>query len=341
MKDCDKDLRKYHDEEVTLPSTVQSGLRNNRNANRDRLKAGLSKMNKGQPDDFIIQGSYAMKTMKQHPDNDYDIDDGAAFQFKKMLDDQGRELSHQKAKELVRDGILAGGGNLPSPPKVLKNCVRIKYAGGHHVDIPVYRILKDSFGNETLELAGGDGWRESNPREITDWFRKEETKTQKEDEAEPQLRRQVRMVKMYACNNLGDDALSGLILTVLTSEALAYYDSRDDQAFRNILRSIKNRLAWNKQVHNPADTSEELTKESDRKKIDLMIEKLSDSLSQLAILDDPGCTKREARQAWDRVFDCDFFSKLHLQEQSSKVPATPSNSYPDKRVNIQGPGTSA
>ena len=340
MKDCSNDMLKYHTEEVTLPTSVQGTLRGNRNANRDRLKRGLDKNGHPQPDAFIIQGSYAMKTMKQHPKNDYDIDDGAAFAEGKLTDADGMALTPLQARERVRDALLAGGG-LPATPELKTNCVRIKYAAGHHVDIPVYRIRRDQFGNESKEIASGDEWRESNPNEITDWFRGKEKATQQDGEAEPQLRRLVRLLKTYSCNNQKEASLCGLILTVLAAEQHTYYDGREDRAFRNLIERIRMRLHYDKAVLNPADLSEELTKDRDLDKITKLIDRISASMENLRILDDPECSQAEAREAWDEVFVTDFFSDLQAVEQSSKAPATPSDSYPDKRVNIQGPSTAA
>lgn len=340
MKNCSNDLLKYHAEEVTLPTKVQGELRGNRNANRDRLKRGLEKKDQPQPDEFIIQGSYAMKTMKQHHKNDYDIDDGASFAASKLTQEDGTPLTPEEAKKRVRDALIAGGG-LPATPIVKDNCVRINYAAGHHIDIPVYRTSTDPFGLETREFASATSWKESNPSEITEWFRVEEKRTHSADDSEPQLRRLTRLLKMYSTNNLGEKSLSGLLLTVLAAELHVVYEGREDRAFRQLLQRVRGRLQANRKIHNPVSRSEELTKDKDQTKIDKCIEKIGESLSALEILDDPECSQLESRKAWDKVFNCDFFAKLQLDEQSNKVPATPSNSYPDKRVYIQGPGTAA
>ena len=98
-------------------------MRGNRNANRDRLKRGLAANGKSQPDEFVIQGSNAMKTMTQHPENGHDIDDGVAFAASKLKDDKGNDLTPQQTKEMVRDALIGGGG-LKKDPEVKKSCVR-------------------------------------------------------------------------------------------------------------------------------------------------------------------------------------------------------------------------
>lgn len=340
MKDCSNDVLNYHDKRVTLPKPVQDSLRANRNANRDRLKRGLEKNDHPKPSKFIIQGSYGMKTMKQHPKKDYDIDDGAAFETVNLVNTMGNPLTPRQAKERVRDALIAGGG-LSTAPVIKRNCVRVDYADGHHVDIPVFRLSTSIWGVEKREFASGDEWKDSDPTGITDWFKTTEKNTHKDGESEPQLRRLVRLLKMYACNNLDKEALSGLLLTVLAAEMHRSYNFREDDAFRSLLRNVRSRLRYDRKVYNPADSSEELTRDSDSGKIDKLIQQIDSSLKTLEILDDPDCTQIEARKAWDRVFKSDFFSELHMDEQAKKVPATPSDSYPNKRVNIQGPGTSA
>ena len=43
MIDCAKDVRAYHNQEVTLPKAEQDKMRDRRNANRMRLGNGLAK----------------------------------------------------------------------------------------------------------------------------------------------------------------------------------------------------------------------------------------------------------------------------------------------------------
>jgi len=260
MKDCSTDILNYHDDEVTLSPALRDKLRGNRDANRDRLRRGLETNKKPKPDEFIIQGSYAMKTMTQHPKNDYDIDDGVAFAEEKLKERNGTPFTPQQAKEMVRDALVEGGG-LSEDPIVKKNCVRVKYAAGHHVDIPVYRT-KNSPGITKKELAG-ESWRESNPTEITDWFGRTEKNVRQTGEAEPQLRRIVRIVKKYARRNLERNSPNGLILTVLTAEQHTAYDSREDHAMREVLRKIRSRLLLDKVVFNPANRTEKLTRDKD------------------------------------------------------------------------------
>jgi hypothetical protein len=338
MKDCSKDIIKFHNQEVTLPIAIRDKIRANRNANRDRLKRGLKAKAQSQPDESIIQGSYAMKTMTQHPENDYDIDDGAAFNAEKLLKPDGIEMTAVEAKTMVRDALLEGHG-LRRDPEIKPNCVRVEYAAGHHIDIPVYRRILDDEGELIKIEIASKNWRESNPREITEWFRHEEEKSKVEGEEEPQLRRLVRLLKIYARSNLEQKSLSGLILTVLAAEVYCYHDPREDRAFSALLRAVGNRIRANKEVRNPADYSEVLTKEIDDSKMEALIGQIDESLDDLEKLDRPYCSGADAREVWDRIFCTDFFSKLPTLEESE--PCTPSYEEPKTRVYISGSGRSA
>jgi hypothetical protein len=305
------------------------------------MKRGLAKNEKPQPNEFIIQGSYAMKTTVQHPENDYDIDDGVAFDETKLIKPDDTEMTPLEAKQMVREALIDGGG-LRKDPTIKKNCVRVEYAAGHHVDIPVYRRTIGHNGAVTTFKIAGTEWRESNPKDITDWFVKTEKNTKVEAEEEPQLRRMVRLLKMYSQSNLGNKALCGLILTVLAAEKHFYYNPREDAAFRNLLSGIKLRLEFNREVRNPANWGEVLTKEKDEAKIDALVEQIEKTLKTMEALDAEGCTLAQAREIWDKTFNTTYFGEIQkAEDDATRAPSTPSRTEPEKKAYIRGPQTSA
>ena len=160
MFDCADDITAYHNQKVTLPQEDRTAMRDRRNANRDRLKEGLEEKNDPQPFAFHKQGSYAMLTMVQHDDNAYDIDDGVYFNKEDLVGDRGGEMSALDARKMVRDAV--DDGSFKTAPEVRENCVRVLYAAGYHVDMPVYRkrIEKKLWGldEEIFEIAGSD-WK--------------------------------------------------------------------------------------------------------------------------------------------------------------------------------------
>src|SRR5687767_12198048 len=138
MFDCNDDVLAYHDEEVTLPQSERTAMRDRRDANRDRLKARLKEKGKPAPQEFIKQGSYAMRTMVQDPDNDYDIDDGVYFSEVSLRDKNGIGMAPNAARQMVCDALK--DDRFKKQPEVRNSCVRVHYDEGYHVDIPVYRI---------------------------------------------------------------------------------------------------------------------------------------------------------------------------------------------------------
>jgi len=137
------------------------------------LKNGLDEAEEPQPEEVHSQGSYAMRTMVQDDDNDYDIDDGVYFASDDLTDESSTALTPLAARKRIYDA-LKWDGRLKREATVMRNCVRQTYPQGYHIDIPVYRIIKinDENGDQVdhYELASGDEWIRSDARSVTRWF---------------------------------------------------------------------------------------------------------------------------------------------------------------------------
>jgi len=312
MFDCADDITAYHNQKVTLPQEDRTAMRDRRNANRDRLKDGLKEKNDPQPLAFHKQGSYAMLTMVQHDDNAYDIDDGVYFNKEDLVGDRGGEMSALDARKMVRDAV--DDGSFKTAPEVRENCVRILYAAGYHVDMPVYRkrIEKKLWGpdEEIFEIAGSD-WKRSDARLVTDWFNQENTNQSPDTDNGRQLRRITRLVKKYAQSRASWKGLmaSGFAITKLVTECYRKDAQREDCALRNTMQAIKNRLDGSLVVKHPTTPDETISKGNDDPRLRFLREKLGEALDKLAVLDSTDCTRDEALKAWDKVFSTDFFSK--------------------------------
>src|SRR3546814_15006164 len=104
----------------------------------------------------LKQGSYAMKTMIVHPDNDYDIDDGVYFDKADLVGERGAEMTSLQTREMVRNAV--DDGKFKKAPVARKNCVRVYYEAGYHVDLPVYRrITKDDWTYEYEQIGKATG----------------------------------------------------------------------------------------------------------------------------------------------------------------------------------------
>ena len=312
MHDCADDILAHHNEEVTLPQSERTTMKERRDANRTRLKKGLKEKGKPAPLEFKSQGSYAMKTMVQHPAKDYDIDDGVYFAKEELVGERGAEMSALQARQMVRDAL--DDGSFKTAPEVRTNCVRVYYEAGYHVDIPVYRRVttKDVFGNETHhhELASSD-WKRSDASEVTDWFEKENETQSPDTENGRQLRRVTRQMKKFARSreSWATQILSGFGITKLVTEKFRANNDREDKALYDTMKAIRDRLNFDLVVKHPVTPNETITKGNDDASARFLRDKLTEAIDTLAPLFDSNCTRKTALKCWDKVFATTFFSE--------------------------------
>jgi len=329
MFNCADEVLRYHDKKVTLPTPEQTEMRQRRNANRDRLKKGLKDAGKAQPLEFRSQGSYAMKTMVQHPDKDYDIDDGVYFDKAVLVGARGAELSALQARQLVRGAI--DDGSFKTAPEVRNNCVRVYYEAGFHVDLPVYRRVEQAGLFSTThyyELASAD-WKRSDARKVKDWFDSENVSKSPNEDNGGQLRRVVRLIKKFSKSRSSweKQILSGFGITVLAAECYSADRVREDVALYNTMKAMRDRLNWNLVVSHPTTPGETITSSSDDARARFLRDRLSEGLETLKSLSEYGCTREQALKAWDRLFGTKFFIEqtekaASLLKAASAAPAS-------------------
>lgn len=319
MFDCAKDIRAYHDQDVTLPKSEQDAMRDRRNSNRARLRNGLANAGKPAPLSFVKQGSYAMKTMVRDPGNDYDIDDGVYFRKEDLVEDHGTEMTSLQARQMVRDAV--DDGKFKRAPEVRSNCVRVYYEKGYHVDLPVYRrvVTSTTFGDEVhYELAARSGWKRSDARDVSDWYEDERAKSADG----VQLRRINRDLKKYARSRYSwrGGILNGFGISVLTTERFCV-NNREDRAVYDTMVAIRDRLDWNLQVAHPVTPGDYLTSGPEDAKARCLRDKLTEAIDTLQPLFEPDCTREGALKCWDKVFATTFFGERLEEEQRAAVAA--------------------
>ncbi|NHF68075.1 hypothetical protein [Xanthomonas hortorum] len=219
-------------------------------------------------------------------------------------------LTPQEAKERVC-AALSRDKRFANPAEVFPKCVRQVYYAGYHIDMPVYRIRKEDDGQrEVFELAGDGSWDVSDARATTKWFREEVSTRNKAHEGEgEQMRRVVRLTKGFARSqeDWKDETTSGIVLTKLVVDYFVPRAGRDDEALLDTWKAIEAQLKKSTVVAHPVNASN--LAEEGNAKVSFFKEKLSWALQELAILE-KGCTRSEARKAWDGVFDSGYFQKL-------------------------------
>ena len=257
--DCNKEMANFHRDKVTLSKSQQDEMRTRRNAGRTRLENGLIEAKKPQPKEVVSQGSYMMRTMVQDDANDYDIDDGVYFATDDLKDDADVALTPKAARQRVCDA-LSWDGRLKHEATVKPNCVRQVYPAGYHIDIPVYRIVKDKDENddpmEYYELASGDKWTSSDARAVTRWFNGLVGELNAGESDGSQMRRVTKLTKKFARRaGWKDKMTSGICITKLVVDHFQTRADRDDKALRETWKAIDKKLLKSTEIDHPVLTN--------------------------------------------------------------------------------------
>ena len=313
MRDCDKYIKEFHNSHVKLLESQKKNMRERRDANRSRLEKGLEKL-EIEFLKFVPQGSYAMHTMIQDDENDYDIDDGIVFDRECLVGEKGGEYTSRKCRELVYDVICADkSAGFSKPPEILKNCVRVYYNDGAHVDIPSYRQNEDG----SYEIASSE-WETSDPEAVTEWYNSAVMDKSPELTGSRQMRRITLLLKKFSKSrgSWKTKMPSGFVISTLVDECFVS-DDRDDVSLYETMSSISIRLNLNKTVYNPINITQTISSSSDTQ---FFFEKLSSFISELDCLFDSSCVEETALKAWNKVFKQDYFlDKIAEAQEKSKT----------------------
>jgi len=209
---------------------------------------------------------------------------------------------------MVRAAV-ASTGDYKTPPEVRGNCVRIYYADGFHVDMPVYRKYEEN-GTTHKELASTGTWKASAPEDITTWFNEQVTAKSPDNTNGRQMRRMVRLLKAWSKSRTSWSMPSGFILSVLVDEQ--YYSNqswkdRDDLALLYVMRAIRNRLQSDERVYRPVPPREEITRDSTLGRIRKLRDELEYAIAELSKIERADCDELMALKALKTMFFTDFF----------------------------------
>ena len=318
MYDSHAELNTFFTNHVRLGKEKEI-LRDYRDCNIERLKDGLKALGYKRPVRTCNQGSYAMGSLNQRPENnpelDYDIDVATIFRREDLPE------SPLDARQRVLEGILEGGGNFRRTPKARTNAVTVWYQEGYHVDLAVYRIHTDSFGFETIEHAGV-GWVSRNPVQITDWFSATNSRLSPTSDlgatvAPGQLCRVVRLLKYFSRSRASWNLPGGFIITALVAMRYSADYYRDDVALYKTMESIRNYLCYTSEVLNPVEPLQSLTyKDEYRNQVRRLKDKLDEALDWLSPLFGSQCDSTEAAKTWNKIFHHSYWVSLAEQEEA-------------------------
>ena len=327
MKNCDAQFLKYQRDMVKLSDEERMDIKDKADINRERLKGGLAADNKPAPIGMHTQGSYSMKTMIQEEDGDYDIDDGVYFRKEDLVGQNGGEMSALAVRTMVCEALH--DKRFSTAPEVRKNCVRVYYNEGFHVDVPCYRKIeiKDPISGElkpAWELAGPD-WKRSDARAVTKWFKTANSTRCSDASADGnrgQFVRMTRLMKKIAKSSPSwkSRTASGFAISRLVEECYLEIKGRNDQAFRRLMQQIRARLDYNDEIKHPTLADENIVN-SGSPKVAFFKDCLEENLAHLDVLDDPKCTHEQAMKAWDKVFNSDWFRNQPDPDAEKKIDA--------------------
>lgn len=334
MFDYSKQIKAFREQKVRLPKDFKEKLFAHRDANRDRLISRMPQRIPGltiSQNSFKPQGSSAVGTIVQTKFvyEEYDIDDGLVLWRDDLVNLVGEELTSDEVRSHVLEALK--DSRFVKQPSLVSNAVRVFYKEEdeerHHVDFPVYRKHEDSEGNYVKELAGENGWVNSDPTQVNNWFNDE---VRIRNDVSPgrgtQMRHIIQILKWFCRSRYSWDMPNGMKLTMLVVECQHDYSERIDFAFRQLLENLETRLEGDKVICNLAHPDKPtLTRTSSDSNVENLLERTREALEKLCALDEQtNQNRRSARDAWDWLlqsdgFLLDFDKKLEEAEKAEKL----------------------
>ncbi len=314
MFDLHSEMYSFYRNDIFLNKDGRNQLAEYRDLNISRLKEGLKKLGCKVPIRTPTQGSSAMKTLTQRPENNPDIDQDIDVSV--IFRQEDLPENPLDARKRVLEGVIEGGGNFKKDPKARTNAVTVWYQEKYHVDLAVHRIYTNILGEEIIEHAGVS-WSPRDPMDITRWFTDtvNSSSPSKENGAtviDCQMRRVVQLLKYFSKSRQSQNwnLPGGLIISALVVESYCPDYHRDDAALYKTMEAIHYRLQGNLKVDNPIDLSQQLTyKDEYVNQVRRFKDRLEDAIGWLSPLFETDC-KEDALKAWNKVFRHSYWAEL-------------------------------
>jgi len=197
-----------------------------------------------------IQGSYKFGTQIRPSFNgSFDIDLG--IYFVRSSTDIDYSNARKSVTELLKKYINKTNYRCTSVEEK-PSCLRLKYDSGFHIDLPIYIKIRDT--GETFLAKEGEGWQQSDPKEIYLWFR---GSVQSDDL--PTLKRVVKYLKAWAQVKTSNDFQkpSSILLSALAANSWESSEGPDEILFAKSIQRIHEQYYKDKSVPNPAGVVDE------------------------------------------------------------------------------------
>lgn len=265
MAELQTQFNKFHDI-IKIDFDDNKPLRDKRDVIVSNLREGLKKqfpINTPTFKDFV-QGSYDLSTgVLPIGVEDYDIDVGIIFNFNKSI------YQPVQVKEWVFNALNTGARTV----QIKRPCVRVQYHQNgqkwFHVDLAIYSLDKDFWGNEINHIAKGFSGSSQDKKiwELSEPFKlKELLKSKFSDNTDrEQFRRIIRYLKRWKDYNpslIGDGKPTGIALTACcynlfrVEKSQAYnsiynsysYKYNDLRALLNVVNGIIGMFSWSDKI---------------------------------------------------------------------------------------------
>lgn len=222
MANCNSLFEEYNGN-ISLTKVKKDKMNKSKDGLRERIKKHFETNHPTYKPKFYIQGSYKMKTGIRTKDDICDLDDGIYF-FREP------DVTATTLQGWIWDAV---NGYTSTTPEHRKKCIRNIFSGDYEIDHPVYYKID---GNEYKIAVKNNGWEDSDPKAVVDWFNSEKDK-------EGKILKIVKYLKAW-CDHKRNKMPSGLAMTILAINAKnkIVLNERNDILLTDVLREIKKAL---------------------------------------------------------------------------------------------------
>ncbi len=288
--------------EISLTSNKKTKMTTSKDGLRERIRKYFKQHHPEYIPKFYIQGSYKMKTGIRTKDDICDLDDGVYF-FRTP------DVTATTLQNWVWDAV---NGYTSTSPEHRKKCIRTIFSGEYEIDIPVYYKIN---GQEYQLAVKNNGWENSDPKALIDWFNDNR-------DANGKMIKAIKELKAW-CDYKRNKMPSGLAMTILAINAKAkiVLNDRDDILLTDILREIKKALAQKFECIVPVTPKDNLFADYDETRKSNFLNNLDSFLADAeAALKESNQLK--ASRLWQKHLGTRFPDGEDKNEQSNSNAAT-------------------
>jgi hypothetical protein len=300
MANCDSLFEEYNGN-ISLTKVKKDKMNKSKDGLRERVKKYFEVNHPTYKPKFYIQGSYKMKTGIRTKDDICDLDDGIYF-FREP------DVTATTLQGWIWDAV---NGYTSTVPEHRKKCIRNIFSGDYEIDHPVYYKID---GNEYKIAVKNNGWEDSDPKAVIDWFNSEKDKDGK-------IIKIIKFLKAW-CDHKRNKMPSGLAMTVLAINAKKkiVLNERNDILLTDILREIKKELDIDFKCIVPAVPNDDLFADYDSVRENNFMSNLKSFLedAEAALKED---NQLKASRLWQKHLGCRFPDGENISVSVSSSPS--------------------